>query len=188
MNDNMKITFLFFMRLFIALIIVTFISDNLYAKTITKKLKTPTKIRSDIIYIKQNSLKIDFIDNVIIEKGDDLILAKKVTLYYNKQNNSYDIKEIKAFENIKFFNNEYNGSSDLAIFNPDKNILILEKNVIINNGTSVLKGDKFIYNLTTKKGNFEGQDIVNKKNISNDNRIIMIIGDDLNQTKNNIKK
>jgi lipopolysaccharide transport protein LptA len=179
-----------FIILFLNLILFVDIGNS---KTLNKNLKIPTKIRSDIIDIKQKSLKIDFINNVMIEKGDDLILAKKVTLFYNnksdkKTNNNFEIKEIKAYENIKFFNDEYNGSSDLATFNPNKNILILEKNVIINNGTSVLKGEKFIYDLATKKGNFEGNNIINKNsNLNQDNRIIMIIGDDINKTNNKIK-
>jgi lipopolysaccharide export system protein LptA len=90
------------------------------------------------------------------------------------------------------FNDEFVASSDLANFYPDKNIFILEKNVIVNNGTSILNGDKFIYDLKTKKGNFIGQrtnNVIDKNNAKSvDDRVTVIIGDDIQEQKKHFKK
>jgi lipopolysaccharide transport protein LptA len=164
-----------------------------------KAKNTQTRIRSDIIDIKQKSKKIDFVGNVVVERDDASLLSNKMEVFYvdNKNNkieakNDSNIKEIKAFGNVKMFNDEFVASSDLANFYPNKNIFTLEKNVIVNNGTSILTGDKFIYDLKTKKGNFIGQKISNNsgKNNANDgdDRVIVIIGDDIKEQKKYFKK
>ena len=168
-----------------------------------KAKNTPTRIRSDIIDIKQKSKKIEFVGNVVVERDDASLLSNKMEVFYidkvsdkSEIKNNSNIKEIKAFGNVKMFNDEFVASSDLANFYPNKNIFILEKNVIVNNGTSILTGDKFIYDLKTKKGNFVGQK--NRDNLkkddkingekSGDDRVTITIGDDIKEQKKYFKK
>ena len=182
------------------LIICLFVNLDASAQKNPRKVKNyQTRIRSDIIDIKQKSQKIDFIGNVVVEREDTSLLANKMEVFYldkvsnkNASKNNSNIKEIKAFGNVKMFNDEFVASSDLANFYPDKNIFILEKNVIVNNGTSILNGDKFIYDLKTKKGNFIGQrtnNIIDKNNAKSvDDRVTVIIGDDIQEQKKHFKK
>lgn len=173
-----------------------FVNIETYAQKNQRKAKnTQTRIRSDIIDIKQKSQKIDFIGNVVVERDDASLLSNKMEVFYvdkNAEKNNSNIKEIKAFGNVKMFNDEFVASSDLANFYPDKNIFILEKNVIVNNGASILTGDKFIYDVKTKKGNFIGQKISNNSEKNNvktgDDRVTVIIGDDLKEQKKYFKK
>ncbi len=183
------------MLFLILLILSKSFADNfkLHAKPIEKPIQT--RISSDIIDIKKKSQKIDFINNVIVERQDFSMLAKKMTVYYfdnkiddNSTNKNSSIKEIKAYENIKLFNNEFTAKSDVATFEPDKNIIILEKNVMVNNGTSVIKGDKFIYDLNLKKGQVFGQKNLKNLNEKIDERVMIIIGDDIKDSTNNLKK
>ena len=173
-----------------------FVQFDANAQKKTQKAKnTQTRIRSDIIDIKQKSQKIDFIGNVVVERDDASLLANKMEVYYSDKNavkNNSNVKEIKAFGDVKMFNDEFVASSDLANFYPDKNIFILEKNVIVNNGTSILTGDKFIYDLKTKKGDFAGQKTANNSEKNNkktgDDRVTIIIGDDIKEQNKYFKK
>ena len=177
-----------------------FVQFDANAQKKTQKVKnTQTRIRSDIIDIKQKSQKIDFIGNVVVERDDTSLLSNKMEVFYiDKKNdkietkNNSNIKEIKAFGDVKMFNDEFVASSDLANFFPDKNIFTLEKNVIVNNGTSILTGDKFIYDVKTKKGNFIGQKISNNSEKNNnkngDDRVTIIIGDDIKEQNKYFKK
>lgn len=169
--------------------------SNLFAKNIQKSVKT--RISSDIIDIKKKTQTIDFINNVIVEREDVSLLAKKMTIFYydnktTKEASKSWIKEIKAYNNIRLFNNEFTANADLASFDPDKNIIILEKNVTVNNGTSVINSEKFIYNLDNKKGQIYGNSqenyqIINGSKVK-DNRVTIIIGDDIKDSPINIKK
>lgn len=173
-----------------------FVNIDANAQKNQRKAKnTQTRIRSDIIDIKQKSQKIDFIGNVVVERDDVSLLSNKMEVFYvdkSVKNSDSNIKEIKAFGDVKMFNDEFVASSDLANFFPDKNIFTLEKNVIVNNGTSILTGDKFIYDVKTKKGNFIGQKISNNSEKNNvktgDDRVTIIIGDDLKEQKKYFKK
>jgi len=169
--------------------------SNLFAKNIQKSVKT--RISSDIIDIKKKTQTIDFINNVIVEREDVSLLAKKMTIFYydnktTKEASKSWIKEIKAYNNIRLFNNEFTANADLASFDLDKNIIILEKNVTVNNGTSVINSEKFIYNLDNKKGQIYGNSqenyqIINGSKVK-DNRVTIIIGDDIKDSPINIKK
>lgn len=167
-----------------------------YAKSPNQE--SQVRIRSDTIDIKQKSQKIDFINNVIVESDDSSILTKKLVLFYqskNKLNDQNDnkinsssllIKEIKAYGDVKLFNSDFVASSDLGTFYPDKKIFILEKNVIVNNGTSVLMGEKFLYNTKTKKGDFVG-DLKKFSKNNKDDRVVVILGNDLKEINNKNK-
>ncbi len=162
-----------------------------------------TKIRSDIIDIKRKSQTVSFINNVVVEKDDSSLLAKKMVLFYSEDRKPKDknskleeiknekiekpkisIKIIEARENVKIFSEEFVASGDFGYFDPQKNIFVLQQNVIVNNGTSIASGDKFIYNLTTKKGNFVGnKDKSSIKKNDGDKRVVVVIGEDLQDKK-----
>ncbi len=176
------------------------------------KHESPTRIRSDIIDIKRKSQTVDFLNNVVIEKDDSSLLAKKMTIFYEEdkkldedesksfyQRNAKNKKEqparkakikiIEAKENVKIFSEEFIASGDFGYYDPQKNIFVLVKNVIVNNGTSIASGDKFIYSLETKKGKFIGpKDETSIRGNGGDKRVVVVIGDDLSEQKKEIKK
>lgn len=157
--------------------------------------ESPTKIKSDVIDIKRKLQIINFLGNVIVEKDDSSMLADKMQVVYeektikSQQNSTKQeskIKKIDAWGSVRIFTKEYVASGDYGYYEPQKNIFILEKNVMVNNGTSVAKGQKFIYDITTKKGNFIGvkDKILSKKNpATNDSRVVVVIGNDLKDQK-----
>lgn len=137
--------------------------------------KTPTKVSSNIIDIKKKLHVIDFIGNVVVEKNQDSILADKMTLIYQEnkagdQKTKSKIEKIIANDNVKFFSDDYVVTSKNGYYDPGQDSLTLENDVVVNNGTSIAKGDKFIYNFKTKKGNLT----VRRQN----ERATVIIGND----------
>ena len=67
------------------------------------------------------------------------------------------IEKIEVRDNVKFFSKDYVATSKNGYYDPGQDSLTLENDVIVNNGTSIAKGNKFIYNFKTKKGNLTGQ-------------------------------
>jgi lipopolysaccharide export system protein LptA len=155
---------------------------------------TPTKIRSEKITITRKNQLIEFSDNVIVEKEDSSLLADKMIVVYEEKksndfnNKSTKIKKIEAFDHVKIFTDDSTATGDTGYFDLNENIFVLEKNVMVNNGTSIASGEKFIYNLTSKKGYFIGKQNQTNKQKDQDDRVTVIITDsvkDLKKTKTN---
>ena len=154
----------------------------------------PTKIRSEKITITRKNQLIEFSDNVIVEKEDSSLLADRMIVIYEENksngidNKSTKIKKIEAFDHVKIFTDDSTATGDTGYFDPNENIFVLEKNVMVNNGTSIASGEKFIYNLTSKKGYFIGKQNQTNKQKDQDDRVTVIITDsvkDLKKTKTN---
>lgn len=118
-----------------------------------------------------------------------------IVIYEENKSNEIDnkstkIKKIEAFDHVKIFTDDSTATGDSGYFDPNENIFVLQKNVMVNNGTSIASGEKFIYNLTTKKGSFIGKQ--NKTNIqknqisgekNQDDRVTVIITDEIKDFK-----
>ncbi|MFT6332232.1 MAG: lipopolysaccharide transport protein LptA [Lentimonas sp.] len=149
-----------------------------------------TKITSDFINIKRVDKTSNFIGNVVVEREDFSMLSDKALVYYreDKGERNSSIKKIEAFENVKIFNDEFVATGNYGIYNPEQKNVVLQENVIFNKGTSLAKGEKFIYDLETRKGNLVGQKLEDDNSDKNtkpkDQRVIVIIGDDLKNKKN----
>ncbi len=127
--------------------------------------------------------------NVVVEKNESSLLAQKMTVFYEENKAGQDskkskIKKIEAKENVKIFSEEFVGSGDSGFYDPQQNTFVLEKNVIVNNGTSIASGNKFLYDLTTKKGRFLGKkDETSISNSGGDKRVVVILGSDAGEIK-----
>ncbi len=158
-----------------------------------------TRITSNVMDIKRKSQTIDFLGNVVVKNGADSMVAQKMTVFYeddskmplNQQSsaskaNKNEIKKIEAEKDVKVFSADFVASSDFGYYDPVANLFILEKNVIVNNGDSIGTGEKFIYNLTTRKGDFVGKAVATKPN--EDRRVVVVIGSETKNKKSSSKK
>lgn len=145
-----------------------------------------TKIKADFIVIKRNDGVIYLDKNVVIDRDDLNVLAQHMEVYFDENkkvvkddSKSSAIKKIIASDHVKIFNEEFVANGDIGTFDPANDNFILEKNVVFNRGSSVAHGEKFIYNLKTKKGNLVGQKLIDKDNqkVDSDGRVTVIIND-----------
>lgn len=164
------------------------------------KAETATRIRSDIIDIKRKSRIVKFINNVVVEKDDSSLLAKEMIVIYDEEESSGNpksdasegasIKRIDASGNVKIFSEDFIASGDYGHYDPKRDVFVLEENVLVNNGTSIASGNKFIYYTKTKQSHFVGVNnetpISGENNAkkSGDNRVTVIIGNELMDQKN----
>jgi lipopolysaccharide transport protein LptA len=144
----------------------------------------PTKIRSKKIDIKRNKQEVRFFEDVIVENGDSSMLSQEMVLIYDEKkgdNKETTIKRIDAIGDVKIFTEEFIATSKSGYYIPSKEQFILEEDVIVNNGTSIASGSRFVYNLLTKKGRFIGEKnesrITGKGGVDTDGRVIVIIGE-----------
>ncbi len=194
------------------LFFVLFFSDQAYANdaTTVKKASSkptkgnptkevPTKIRSDVIDIKRKSQTVNFIGNVVIEKADSNLFSQKMTVLYEEKKDQKSgesqasqasqessIKKIYTDEKVKIFGDDFVATGDSGYYDPKQDVFVLEKNVMVNNGISVARGDKFIYNITSKKSNFVSRE--EKSAEEDDKRVVVVIGDDVKDSKKSKEK
>ncbi|MBL6664674.1 MAG: hypothetical protein ISQ34_02390 [Rickettsiales bacterium] len=145
----------------------------------------PTKIRSKIIDVKRDKQEIRFFEDVVVENGESSMLSQEMIIVYDEkkgENQGTTIKRIDAVGQVKIFNEEFIATSKSGYYIPSKEQFILEEDVIVNNGTSIASGSRFVYDLLTKKGRFVGEKneskITGKGGVSSDGRVIVIIGED----------
>ena len=184
----MKIIFtipklILFCYLFILLCLLGF--KQVWAKnTQTKKSpETPIIIRSNFITIKQKSQQVKFLQNVVVEQDNNSLFANEMVVdYLENTNKKREIHLITANKNVKLFNKNITATSDFGIYDPKKQLITLQNNVLVNDGKSIIAGNKFIYDLTTKTGKFSNQKPLTKSKTNTpeeplDNRVTVIIGD-----------
>ena len=138
----------------------------------------------------------------MIEKADSSLLSQKMTVLYDEKKDQTvsdkndanqdsqapkesSIKKIYTDEKVKIFSQDFVATGDSGYYEPKQDIFVLEKNVLVNNGVSVANGDKFVYNITSKKSNLFGQ----KKEVdASDKRVVVVIGDDIKDSKKSKEK
>ena len=119
--------------------------------------------------------------------NDNALKSKKLDNTDGKRNISQaqNIQRIEVKNNVKIFSDEFLATGKFGVYDPKKNNFILENDVVFNNGTSVAKGQKFVYDLNTKKGNLIGKVSSNSQiKKDDDHRVTVIIDDnDIKKTK-----
>ena len=152
----------------ILLLIALFISiaHNSYANSNLFEIH----IKSDNIKVIQQNNQIIFTNNVVATKDDIVVLSDIMTVNHNKKKS--DIDNIIATDRVRISNQEFTATGDKGFYEAKSKIFTLSENVIFNNGTSVVSGEKFIYNFKTKKSSL----INNKK--SNKGKVKIILQKD----------
>ncbi len=174
-------------------------------------------ITADYFHLRKKEANLDFIGNVTIAREEVVMKSRKMLAIFSKEpadktvsgqqkqnsgkqnnerhgskTNKNTPKLLKIISNvpIKIFTNDSVISADRGYYNHLEKQFILEKNVLLNNGTSVVSGNKFIYDLATKKGRllsqFSSQDnknqnpkIDNKEDNKIHKRAVVIINNEL---------
>lgn len=134
-----------------------------------------TKIKSKTIHVKRKSGKIELFDDVIIENDDTSILANKAIVMYVENISKISLKDVTVSGNVKIFNEEFVATGDNGTYDPKDESFTINENVIFNDGTSIAKGNKFIYNLRSKRGFLVADP--KKINKLENKRVILIINE-----------
>ncbi len=149
------------------------------------------KIKSKIIDIKRQSQTIDFLEDVVVESGDNSLTSQKMVVIFDENSDSGSaIKKVNAYDDVKIFANDFIATSNKGYYDPKKDIFVLQENVLVNNGMSVASGEHFLYDLKNEKGIFIGQKNeveVAKDKLQKDGRVQIIINDDLEVLTNEQK-
>ena len=77
--------------------------------------------------------------------------------YSIDETSNQSLKEVLAINDVFFIANGNLTQADKAIYNIKDNLLELSGNVLINQGSTKLSGNKLVLNLNTGKGSMSGR-------------------------------
>lgn len=120
------------------------------------------------------------------EKQKEEMTRRRDKTPIKEEKNEAKIKKIDAYDHVKITSAEFVGTGDKGHYDPIQELFVLEENVVINNGKSIANGEKFIYNLKTKKGNFVGKS--KEESRGQDNRVVVTIGSEDMKSKKKSQK
>ena len=114
--------------------------------------------KSENLTIDSNAGTAIFSGNVEITRGKITLKAEKIIVSYSiDETSNRSLKQILAINDVFFIADGNLTQADKAIYNIKDNLLELSGNVLINQGSTKLSGNKLVLNLNTGKGSMSGR-------------------------------
>ncbi len=109
--------------------------------------KEPIHIFSDEKMIfDQNKLKISAYENAVLTQGEDSLKADEIHGYFKEakakkpDGEKYELERIEAIGNVEVISPDKVATGEYGNYYLDKDITILERNVVISDGENEVKG------------------------------------------------
>ena len=114
--------------------------------------------KSENLTIDSNAGTAIFSGNVEITRGKITLKAEKIIVSYSiDETSNRSLKQILAINDVFFIADGNLTQADKAIYNIKDNLLELSGNVLINQGSTKLSGNKLVLNLNSGKGSMSGR-------------------------------
>lgn len=121
----------------------------------------PTSFEADNLTVDDEKGVATFTGSVIVVRGDHRINAETIVAYYagggsTAGGGASQLVRITAKDRVTVHapGNQV-ASSDLLLFDAHKNLLTMTGNVIVSQGTNVIRGEKLVVDLETGESHFE---------------------------------
>ncbi len=113
------------------------------------------------IDITSNTVEFDQKTNTVIFKGNVVAKQEETTLYANTLTILFDqdekkLKEIIAVGNVKVVQLDRRATGQKAIFDQDKNKVVLDGDAVVREGTNVIRGERIIFYVDEERSVVEG--------------------------------
>jgi lipopolysaccharide export system protein LptA len=108
-------------------------------------------LSSEIARLEYNNKKIFLDDNVKLRDKALLMNSDQAIIKLSKRNRKYKqlAKEVKAMGDVNIFHNKVIINGDRAKYLPNKHLVIINGNVLVNKDNNIARGDKLKYYLKT---------------------------------------
>ncbi|MFI4955351.1 MAG: LptA/OstA family protein [Gammaproteobacteria bacterium] len=116
--------------------------------------KQPIDITSEeLIFYRSQNIAV-FSGHVVAIQGDTTVKANKMEVFFNGGNTKSDeklskVKSINLKENVEIITPQEKATATNGVYNVEQGIFTLNDDVVMNQGETILKGDKMVYNKNT---------------------------------------
>jgi len=129
----------------------------------------PVKIESDTLEVRDKSQQATFIGNVKLVQGDTILQCQGLVIFYEQGSaapaqkkgaksaqksggpggGGQQIKRAEAKGDVLVTQKDQTAKGELGVFDVKSNTVTLTGNVVVTQGTNVLRGERMLVNLTT---------------------------------------
>lgn len=130
-----------------------FISNISYSQNDIKKIKhdssQPVELEADKLEIFQEENKAIFTGNVIAKQGKISISSDLMYVYFTEKskNKENSVEKVEALGNVILLTEKEKAKGDKGVFNISTKSVTLTGNVELSNDQTTLKASKFTYNI-----------------------------------------
>ena len=128
----------------------------------------PVRITSNTLEVKDKIHQATFIGDVKLVQGDTTITCRSLTVFYEdaqpapaakkgaapdvqgqKQQQNTQIKRAEAKGDVLIVQKDQTATGENGVYDMKSNTMTLTGNVVVTQGTSVMRGDRMVVNMTT---------------------------------------
>ena len=117
-------------------------------------------VDADRFELVQGKQQADFFGNVVIKRGDMMIKAEKVRVWYQEDEKTGKkvLKQAEAMGKVDIVTDDSKGKSDYALFTTASSILVMKGNAYMTSKQGTVEGEHITYNTDTQDTKVVGGD------------------------------
>ena len=121
----------------------------------------PIQIEADKLEVRDEEKVAVYSGHVRVRQGDTILEAPELRVFYAGQAApdgaaGSSVTRIEAGPGVSVRSGDQTATGDRAVLDMAKDLVTLEGNVLLTQGTNVVRGDRVVVNLATKQGRVEG--------------------------------
>ncbi len=121
----------------------------------------PIQIEADQLEVRDTEKTAIYSGNVQVRQGDTVLEAPALRVFYtgegaNAETPGAQVSRIEAGPGVLVRSGEQTASSDRAVFDMGRDLITMSGNVVLTQGSNVVRGERLVVNLATKEGRIEG--------------------------------
>ena len=121
----------------------------------------PIQIEADKLEVRDTEKVAIYSGHVRVRQGDTILEAPELRVFYAGEaapngTAGSSVTRIEAGPGVSVRSGDQTATGDRAVLDMAKDLVTLEGNVLLTQGTNVVRGDRVVVNLATKQGRVEG--------------------------------
>jgi lipopolysaccharide export system protein LptA len=122
---------------------------------------SPIQIEADRLEIRDTEKLAIYSGHVRVRQGDTLLEAPELRIFYTGEAPATGpagsaVTRIEAGPNVAVRSGDQTATGNHAVFDMANDLVTLEGNVVLTQGSNIVRGDRLFVNLATKEGRVEG--------------------------------
>ena len=120
----------------------------------------PIQIEADKLEVRDPEQLAIYTGNVVVRQGDTVMEAPELRVFYSGEAQGdtpgSEVSRLEAGVGVVVRSGDRTASGDQAILDMSQDLVTMTGNVVLTEGTNVVRGERLIVNLATDEGRMEG--------------------------------